>query len=344
MQRVVTCLKYLHQYCIGLFITLGAMHTIYAAAPPLPDCVDLSDGQKIQLGFDYPYKRPYNNPPYSYLYVRGSVYRYHDFGAGTKDLLREARVLVDGKPVQVKTLLEKSGLTNIEPMQNRTSIIGYGANAAPSALRRKYCQGPKGFTGNAVFPVIKGTLKDFDIVYSPHFVFNGSMPSSIAVSKDTQVQVYITFLDDKEKQYMDETEGVPQTYSVGVLNNIQLQLESHDTLNSASVYVDCHGSLQIQDEIIALGTIPASHRRFAAYDEKGAMLRLFPEIGYNAGVYCFVWENVTNSACKSYRNQQAQPYRKLFNYPHYVPEAGKACPATAPVKSDPAACTQCGRT
>ena len=82
-------------------------------------------------------------------------------------------LLPDGSTITVHRLLRAFGL-DTEAFEPQTPVIGYGSNASPIQLTRKFVV--EDFQGIAVIPTMKGTIKDYDVVFSPHFVSYGAMP------------------------------------------------------------------------------------------------------------------------------------------------------------------------
>jgi hypothetical protein len=150
--------------------------TISCAPAPLT-CEEL-----VALGYAYPYARE----PGSYLFINGAAYPYVEL---SNDLLAHSSVQVGSRAVAVMKLLQTLGLADRLTRQ-RTPVIGYGSNAAVSALTRKFVS--PAVREPAVIPVTRALLRDYDVVWSPHLAFNGAMPATIARSRGTVVEVWIT--------------------------------------------------------------------------------------------------------------------------------------------------------
>ncbi len=154
--------------------------------------------QLVALGYAYPYAREAG----SYLFVNGAAYRCVDPLNGPP---MYAPVQVGSKVVTAAKLLKALGRADHIPRRRRP-VIGYGSNAAVSALTRKYVA--PGVPEPAVIPVTRAWLSDYDGVWSPHLAFNGAMPATIVPPPGTVVEVWITWLDDLELRRMNQTEGV----------------------------------------------------------------------------------------------------------------------------------------
>ncbi|MBV8989417.1 MAG: hypothetical protein JO372_12735 [Solirubrobacterales bacterium] len=253
---------------------------------------DLSCEQLIALGLSYPYPRE----PTSYLYVNGAAYPYLAIGHSS---LADASVRIAGTVLTVRELLQRLG----EPGQAdvaRAPVIAYGSNANVDALTRKFLN--SNFRGEAVIPVIKGTLHGFDVAWSPQFVFNGAMPATIVPSAGTSVSVWITWLDAAELQRMNATEGVGSLYSFGVLRHARLQTPG-PRVTRPGIYVDCFGALRAKDQVLAIRAIPARHRRFVTTGPAEALARVAPLIGWHGSVFDLVLDNVRAPAHRASRSR-----------------------------------------
>ncbi len=214
----------------------------------------------IALGLSYPYERESG----SYLFVNGTPYPYESLG---KDPLTDGTLRVGSKVIQVDTFLNELNKSKKQdkpqPLSSRTPIIAYGSNAAVSALTRKFMS-EKFARGWAIIPVLKGVLKNFEIVHAAHFVpVNGSFPAGIAYSSGAESEVWVTYLDAQEMERMHASEGIdsdsPESwYSYGRLDNIKIQIPGWRELTSAFVYIDNYGALKIQGKTAALAKVPAT--------------------------------------------------------------------------------------
>lgn len=214
----------------------------------------------IERGLSYPYERESG----SYLFVNGKAYVYEHIG---NDPLIDGTLRIDGKSIQVDSFLRELSRKNNTPlpegMKKRTPIIAYGSNAAVSALNRKFMN-EKFSRGWAIIPVLKGSLKDFEIVHAAHFVpVNGSFPAGIAYQAGAESEVWMTYLDEQEMERMHSSEGIdkdsPESwYSYGRLDNIKIQIPGWLRLTSAFVYIDNYGSLTVKGKRAPLSKVPGT--------------------------------------------------------------------------------------
>jgi len=279
------------------------------------ESADKALADTIALGLSYPYERESG----SYLFVNGKPYPYEYLG---KDPLADGTVRVGGKVVQVDTLLNDLSRSDKqprpEPMSKRTAIIAYGSNAAVSALNRKFMS-EKFSRGWAIFPVLKATLKNFEVVHAAHFVpVNGSFPAGIAYNAGAESEVWMTFLDDEEMKRMHASEGIdsdsPESwYAYGKLENIKIQVAGWKELSSAFVYIDNYGAVKIQDKTAALAKVPGTPRspKVAMTDALEAVEDIFTKnpASLETEKKCAKWKGAENRICENIADPCARDAR-----------------------------------
>jgi hypothetical protein len=171
------------------------------------------------------------------------------------------------------------------------------------ALTRKFVTSD--FSGQAVIPVIKGTLQDFDVAWSPELAFNGAMPATIVSSPGTTVSVWITWLDPAELAEMNATEGVGTQYSYGFLSGVRLDMPG-PAVTRPGVYVDCSGALEVHGGVLAVSGVPASHRRLHAVDSPAALAQAAAVLGWRGPVFDLLLDNVRSPALRANRSKSLQ--------------------------------------
>ena len=259
----------------------------------------------IALGLSYPYERESG----SFLFVNGTPYLYESMG---RDPLVDGTLRIDGKSIQVDTFLNT--LSKSKPEQKpavfskRTPVIAYGSNAAVSALKRKFLS-EKFARGWAIIPVLKGSMKNFEVVHAAHFVpVNGSFPAGFAYNAGSESEVWITFLDSEEMERMHASEGIdndsPESwYSYGRLDGIKIQIPGWRELTSAFVYIDNYGALQIDGKSAALAKVPGKTlspkaAMTEALASAEAVFKKFPA-SEEAEKKCAKWNGVEKRLCEN---------------------------------------------
>lgn len=270
-----------------------------------PEATDKALSETIALGLSYPYERESG----SYLFVNGTPYPYEFLG---KDPLIDATIRVGGKVVQVDTFLNELERTKKQqrpdPMSKRTPILAYGSNAAVSALKRKFIS-DKFTRGWAIIPVLKGSIKNFEVVHAAHFVpVNGSFPAGIAYSLAAESEVWLTWLDAQEMERMHASEGIdsdsPESwYSYGRLDNVKIQVPGWRELNSVFVYIDNYGALKINGKSAALAKVPAANRfpKVSMQDALQASEDIFKGLPAPTEVEkkCSKWSGIEKRLCEN---------------------------------------------
>jgi hypothetical protein len=285
-----------------------------SCAPAALTCEEL-----VALGYAYPYARE----PGSYLFINGAAYPYVELSS---DPLAGGSVQVGSTVVATRELLRTLGLGN-RIARRRTPVIGYGSNAAVSALTRKYATAR--VREPAVIPVTRARLRDYDVVWSPHLGFNGAMPSTIAPSRGTVVEVWITWLDDLELRRMHDSERAGALYSYGTLPASRLASDV-PLSEPPHVYVDCHGALALDGVVQAVGGVPAERRRFPAIDSEQAMRGIAPRLGWTGSVFELLLDNVRSPARRAVRTQALAALGRFIDDPGYqveCPCGAASCPA-----------------
>ena len=135
------------------------------------------------------------------------------------------------------------------------------------------------------------------------------MPATIVPSPGTVVEVWITWLDDRELARMNETEGAGTLYSYGILSPVQI--DSDVALpGPPHAYVDCAGALELDGVAQAIAAVPASSRRFPALDSEHAMLRVAPLIGWAGSVFALLLDNVRSPSRRAQRTQALEAFKR----------------------------------
>ncbi len=267
-------------------------------------CADL-----VYRGFTYPYPRPDS----SYLYVNTGVYPYVTV---TENLLGDSTLrLPDGSVMTARALLTTLGL---EAMTSRklTPVIGYGSNPAPTQLARKFSS--VSASSDVVIPVMKGTLQNFDVVWTPVFVGYGSMPATITPSPGTDVEVWVTWLDKEAVQVVDRTEHSVHTqrplYVLTTIEGAAFEFDGPDPA-SMEVYVSCFGPLTINGQIQSVSAISAKDRRFSGLNASAAMEAILPLLSWQGSVLDLIYDNVTSPEGRAKRSSALLPYGPFPDVP-----------------------------
>lgn len=242
----------------------------------------------VAVALDYPFARP----THSYLFVDGDTIPLFESGE-------------DGVDV---SLLQRGAA----PMHERTAVLAYGANAAPSRLRHKFAAQAPG----TVFPVFKARLHDFDIVYACHFSSYGAIPATPAPCHGTVVEIAVTYLDHRQLSRMHETELSGQSYVFGRLGGLTLEVEEIGTLGSVQSYWARHGYFAPTGSPLALAAITAEGRRFAQAAQETAQILAGDRLAPGRGLHDVVAENASDPALRRERSLALRAHAMPFDHPH----------------------------
>jgi hypothetical protein len=131
----------------------------------------------------------------------------------------------------------------------RTGVLAYGSNAAPSVLAAKL--GPDA----EPVPVILAELAGFDVVYSAHVASYGSVPATLHPSPGTRAPVFVAHLTAGQIERVADTEPNYELRAIGELR----------------VFISRHGPLLIEGGPVALAEIDAPGRSLPALAQREAI-------------------------------------------------------------------------
>jgi hypothetical protein len=162
-------------------------------------------------------------------------------------------------------------------------VIGYGSNAAPSQLRRKFADAGPG----CIIPVLKARLRGFDVVYSAHVSVYGAVPATLCARPGTDVEVVVTLLSPAQADTMLRTEG--GNYDIQPVD--PEAIESPVVLglpHAPRVYVSKYGALALEGRPVALSAVQASGRTLPELSEAQMLERVAAALEPSLGVEEFI--------------------------------------------------------
>ena len=235
---------------------------------------------------------PFDRPGHSYLFVEGDAQALNVSG----------ELGLDGELKQ----------NSAAPMYERTAVLAYGANAAPTRLRNKFSSQARG----VVFPVLNARLEDFDIVYACHYSSYGALPATLVSSPGTAVDVAVTYLDRDQLARMHETELPSQNYVYGRLGGLTLAVEGLDKLDAVHSYWSRHGAFAPTGGPVALSAIAAKGRRFAAAAQESAQSLARDHLAPGRDLREFVAEHLRDPHLRRKRSLTLRVNAHPFDHPH----------------------------
>ena len=169
-------------------------------------------------------------------------------------LFPESYLLRGGQAVALRTLPAAA-----DRFAGRVPVIAHGSNRSPAQLARK-------FGAAAEIPMSRAWLHDHDVVYSAHVTRYGSIAANVQHAPGVVVEVFVSWLDDRQLRRMHETELGGEVYVYGRMAGIELELEAGPTrrLSEAFVYVSRRGCLALDGRPVALAEVTARQRGHAA--------------------------------------------------------------------------------
>jgi len=227
---------------------------------------------------------PFDPPDHGFLFAAGRGLRFVADGA---DPLDDAMVALDGAAVSAGEALRRLG-AKADGTEKRIAVVGYGSNASPQRLLEKYGDGP-----DSVIPVLRCRLHDHDVVYATHIATYGSVPAGLYASPGTVAHVSVSFLTERQLEIMHVSEG--DNYHFAVLPG-RLDVDGVGEVEGAAAYITTHGVYGYGGAPVALATVHADQRRFAARGQADMLEELCGHLGEGVGLHDFILRTVRDDA------------------------------------------------
>jgi hypothetical protein len=183
----------------------------------------------------YPYRRPKN----SYLLIGDE--RCLIYPLESDPNIFEAPFEYRGKNKKLDNILSER---KVIESGERVPVIGYGSMPNPNILIKKFREFRKNsnIEVSYVLPVIKGSIKGYDTVYAAYFSKFESIPAHIVNSDETEIEAWLTLLDENQLVAMHESEGLPNgSYQLGLIDFIfenGYAIQSYVYIGSKRSYID----------------------------------------------------------------------------------------------------------
>ncbi|NQU61024.1 MAG: hypothetical protein HQ512_07825 [Rhodospirillales bacterium] len=194
-------------------------------------------------------------------------------------------------------------------VSGRKPVLAVGSNQSPEQLARKF-KGPDIGT----IPVSRGTLKDFDIVYSSHVASYGAIPTTLRHSPATLVTLSVTWLTPDQETRMHETEVTTSNYIFGKLDGIELALSPEWVLSSAFVYSSRRGALVRDGHPVAQAGAPAERRSWPSLTQVEIQTHVRDQTAPGEGLDDFIHASVTDASIRTARTEALAANSLAFNY------------------------------
>lgn len=144
-------------------------------------------------------------------------------------------------------------------LRDRTAVLAFGSNAAPSALAGKLAP-----LADLPLPLIRAELEGFDVVYSAHISPYGAIPATLQRSPGTVVAVFVAYPTPEQLRLLSATEP---NYELRRLEGVRCRRADGDEPAWVDAYLSRHGCLRVGQSEVSVAAIAARHRRFPALDQ-----------------------------------------------------------------------------
>ncbi|MEM8550856.1 MAG: gamma-glutamylcyclotransferase family protein [Pseudomonadota bacterium] len=248
---------------------------------------------------------PYPREAGSFLFIDGGVYPYV---TKTDRLLEDSKVsLPGGDVIEVSDLLDQLNLTRFR-QQKFVPVVGYGSNAAPSQLSRKFAK--EILETSVVIPVMKGWIDDYDVVWTPFFTSYGAMPSTIFPASGVRAELWLNWMPESILERMDATEGVGHYYVRTTLSEASFGFDGPNP-ERLELYVSCFGALEAQGTIQSLSAVPAEGRKTPEIDSSAALSLVQPTVAPQSSMLEMLRDTVSSPARRSRYTEALAPFRRF---------------------------------
>jgi hypothetical protein len=168
-------------------------------------------------------------------------------------------------------------------LADRTAVLAYGSNASPESLGWKFPH-----ERHAVVPLVRGTMRDLDVVYSSHIAVYGSVPATLQGSPGTEVETFVAFLTDAQLELVTSWE-INSTYES---LDVELELELGEAPPRVGAFVSRHGCLTSGGAEVAVAEVPARRRRFATMTQPEVLEHVRASVAPDIELDDFILGNV----------------------------------------------------
>jgi hypothetical protein len=200
------------------------------------------------------------------------------------EILTRARSYPFPRPA-TSVLLERASVRELVELDasGRAPVLAYGSNASPESLGWKFPD-----EREAVVPLVRGTMRELDVVYSAHIAVYGSVPATLQGSPGTEVETFVAFLTDAQRELVAGWE-INATYET---LEIELALELGEPPAEVGAFISRHGCLTAGGAEIAVAEVPARGRRFAAMTQPEVLAHVRAAVAPELSADDFILGNV----------------------------------------------------
>lgn len=264
-----------------------------------------SDTEHIERAKHYPYAVPAR----SYVFANRQALPLVDLGEDPLALRTMVIEQPDGRRIALEEFASNQGIARRELTVIRTPVLCYASNTSAEALARKFAREHD----DVVIPVVEGTLRDFDAVFSAHISSYGSIPATLQRSPKTELRVFMLTMTDHQLEIMHRSEG---PYEFVELDELELTLGGSAIRRSAHTYISKNGAVSINNSEMALSTLTAEHRRYSALTELEVLSWMRDELLPEAEIDQFILEQILDSGVRKQRSEWLSQKSHPFAWRH----------------------------
>ena len=137
-------------------------------------------------------------------------------------------------------------------------------------------------------PLLRGSMRDLDVVYSSHIAVYGSVPGTLQGSPGTEAETFVALLTDAQLALVSSWE-INSRYE---LLDVDLTLEHGSAPAQAGAFLSRHGCLTAGGEEIAVAEVPARGRRFQEMTQPQVLEHVRATVAPSMSIEDFVLGNV----------------------------------------------------
>jgi hypothetical protein len=180
--------------------------------------------------------------------------------------------------------------------EGRIPVLACGSNRAPAQLKGKFDKTPE-----ALIPVERVFLADFDSVYAAHISRYGAIAATLQHCPGVRVELFITWLPEALMPRMHDTEGRGASYDYVRLDGLALESETGERFDHAYGYSFYGGCLNLDGAEAAVAAVPAQDRRLRALTEAEVQAAAQAKLGESGPLKDFVLAAVHDQGVRRMR-------------------------------------------
>lgn len=241
-----------------------------------------SDDQILARARAYPFPRPRT----SVAIVGERVVELVELDAAE---LGRSRVRAGADELTLADACAAAGVPRTALLGARTPVLAYGSNASPAGLGWKFPD-----ERQAVVPLLRGAMRDVDVVYSSHIAVYGSVPATLQRSPGTEADTFVALLTDQQLELVAawEINASYETLAIDLSLELGEQPEQPQPQQRTGAFVSRHGCLTAGGAEIAVAEVPARGRRFARMTQPEVLEHVRASVAPELPLDDFILKNV----------------------------------------------------